>query len=435
MLAGRPRPARALVAAAALALATSAAASTSFGAHSWRVVRVSVGDDERQSRLGEKFPERPAVSASGRYVTFVSMSPGLVAADANQADDVFVRDRLNGSTELVSIGTRGQQAPDGAGEASISANGRRVTFTTLSKLVPGDRNETADVYVRDRWTDTTTLVSQRPDGRAGNGPSFLSHLSRTGRYVAFQSSARNLVSGDTNRREDAYLRDLVTGRTELVSVIPGGYGGAAAGTEPRVSPNGKRVLFGSLNSDESITLWVRNRELEVTRMVDTGVTGHAVVGSWSMSAGGRYIACVTDLALVGRDTNGEIDAYRLNRRTDNRRLVSVGSTGQLGNSASETVELSADGKVAAFSSVSSNLVAGDTNRKTDVFRRDLALRTTKRVSVSATGQQSNGHSSYSRDLAISADGLHVAFGSFATNLIADDTNADPDIYVSDARLQ
>jgi hypothetical protein len=108
--------------------------------------------------------------------------------------------------------------------------------------------------------------------------------------------------------------------------------------------------------------------------------------------------------------------------------ISVGSAGQQGNSYSETVELSADGQVAAFSSHASNLVAGDTNGVVDVFRRNIAAGTTRRISVSNTGQQGNGDSSYSRDLAISADGRHVAFASFASNLVRGDTNGDPDVF-------
>lgn len=286
------------------------------------------------------------MSAHGRFVSFVSGSPTLVAGDSNDTEDVFVRDRLNRSTLLVSVGNRGQQPADGAGagEARVSANGRRVVFTTASALTAKDRNETVDIYVRDLWRGRTTLVSQRPDGRAGNGPSFLSDLSRTGRFVAFQSSASNLVPGDTNALEDVFLRDLRTGRTELVSVVPAGSGAQAMGTEPPVSPNGRRVLFRSLNADDSTTLWIRNRKSDVTAPVDTGVSGHAAVGSWSMSASGRCVAFMTDRGLVPADTNGENDAYRVDRRSGRTILLSVGSNGQLGNAYSETVELSADGQ-------------------------------------------------------------------------------------------
>lgn len=395
------------------------------------VHRVSVSNDDRQARLGEKFPERVSISAGGRYVAFVSTSPDLVPNDTNDTWDVFVRNRSTDATRRVSIGTGGRQVVDGVGHAMISGNGRRVVFTTPSQLVAADTNDTVDVYARDRWSARTTLVSQRPDGRSGNGPSFLAHLSRTGRYVAFQSSATDLVNRDRNRVEDVYLRDLRTGQTERVSVVPAGYGGQAAGTEPYVSPDGSRVLFSSVNADEGSTVWVRNRQLDKTFRVETGLEGHAALGSVSMSAGARYVAFMTDQALLPADTDAENDIYRLDRRTGRRILLAVDPSGRPGNGNSETVQLSANGRFAAFSSDSSNLVRGDTNGVVDVFRSDIAAGTTHRVSVSSTGAQGNAESGYSRDVAISANGKHVAFASFASNLVPRDTNNEPDVFVWD----
>ena len=395
-----------------------------------RVSRVSVGGDGGQVPLGEKFPERPSLSARGRFVTFVSVSAGLVPADANDAADVFVRDRRRGTTTRVSVGPDGE-GPEASGEAVISANGRRVVFTTASALVPADRNDTVDVYLRDRWARRTVLVSRRPDGAAGNGPSFLAQPSRTGRYVAFQSSAGDLVRGDTNGIEDAFVRDVVTGRTERVSVLPTGVDPVAAGTEPRITADGSRVLFSSFGADDSTTLWVRDRRRHTTSRVDTGVTGGGAIGSWSLSASGRYVAFFTDQALLASDTNSENDVYRVDRRTGRTVLISVGPSGRAGNSFSETVELSASGRVAVFSSHSADLVRGDTNGVVDVFRRNLAVGATRRVSVSSSGTQGDADSSFSRDLAVSADGRHVAFGSFAANLVAGDTNDNPDTFVWD----
>jgi Tol biopolymer transport system component len=395
------------------------------------VHRVSLSDDDRQARLGEKFPERVSISAAGRYVAFVSTTPDLVPNDTNDTWDVFVRNRTTDATRRVSIGTGGRQVVDGVGHAMISANGRRVVFTTPSKLVARDTNDTVDIYVRDRWAARTMLVSQRPDGRSGNGPSYLAHLSRTGRYVAFQSSATDLTRRDPNRVEDVFLHDLRTGQTERVSVIPAGYGAQAAGTEPYVSPDGNRVLFSSLNADEGSTVWVRNRTLDKTFRVDTGIEGHAALGSVSMSAGGRYVAFMTDQPLLPADTDADNDIYRLDRRNGRRILLAVDPSGRPGNGDGETVQLSANGRFAAFSSDSSNLVPGDTNGVVDVFRRDIVAGTTRRVSVSSTGEQGNAESGYSRDVAISANGKHVAFASFASNLVPRDTNNEPDVFVWD----
>jgi hypothetical protein len=134
-----------------------------------------------------------------------------------------------------------------------------------------------------------------------------------------------------------------------------------------------------------------------------------------------YSCLTTDVPLVAEDTNSTFDAYRHDLATGATTRVSVGSAGQQGNSVSETVDLSFSGRVVAFSSWASNLVAGDTNGAVDVFRRNLHSETTRRISVNYA------ESTFSRDLAISADGRHVAFASFATNLIPNDHNDAPDV--------
>jgi Tol biopolymer transport system component len=399
------------------------------------IERVSVGASGREASLGEKFPERPDVSTHGRYATFVSLSPDLVPGDTNMTGDVFIRDRRAGTTRRVSVGAGGRQANDSSGEATLSDHGRTVAFTSgASNLAGPDRNETVDVFVRDLKAGRTVLASVGVDGRAGNGPSFLPNLSANGRYVAFQSSASNLVPGDANGVEDAFVRDLGSGRTERVSVLGKNQGLVAAGVEPRLSATGRYVLFLAMNSDEDSSLFVRDRAAGRTRKVRIGGPG-ITLASWTISGNGRYVAFTTDASLAADDTNGEFDAYRHDLTTGATERVSVGSAGQQGNSASNTVDLSRNGRIVVFSSSASNLVRGDTNGVVDVFRRDLNSRTTRRVSVGIAGQQANGDSAFSRDLAVSADGRHVVFGSFASNLIPNDRNDQPDIFVHDIRTR
>jgi Tol biopolymer transport system component len=416
---------------------TLLASSASVRAAPWRqlsdaeaaIERVSVTYLGRQARLGEKYPGRPAISRDGRYTTFVSLSQDLVPGDTNQVPDVFVRDRKAATTVRVSVGAGGRQANDSSGEGVISDHGHHVAFTSAAtNLVGRDTNDTVDVFVRDMRSGITRLASVGRDGRAANGPSFLPDLSANGRFVAFQSSAANLVPGDTNGVEDAFVRDLHTGRTERVSVLGKGQGRVAAGVEPHLSANGRFVLFLAMNSDEDASLYIRDRAAGTTQKVRLP-RSRITLASWTISGNGRYVAFVTDAPLVADDTNGEYDAYRYDRTTGATQRLSVGSAGQQGNAYSVTVDLSWDGRVAAFSSLASNLVAEDSNGLVDVFRRDLRLGTTRRVSVGMGGQQANGDSAFSRDLAISADGDHVAFGSFATNLVANDTNNAPDVFV------
>jgi len=184
----------------------------------------------------------PAISANGRYIAFTSEGTNLVAGDTNDAQDVFVRDRITGATTRVSISTRGTQA-DGSsfGPAAISASGRYIAFSSsATNLVAGT---TGGVFVRDRVAGTTTLVSVATSGAkaVGGEPA----ISADGRYVAFISEASNLVAGDTNERPDVFVRDRVRGTTTRVSVATRGAQANQRSSEPAISANGRYVAFSS----------------------------------------------------------------------------------------------------------------------------------------------------------------------------------------------
>src|SRR5439155_1734749 len=133
-------------------------------------------------------------SADGRYVVFQSFASNLVSGDANGLGDVFVRDRQSGATELVSVATGGAQGNGGSNYPSISADGRYVAFASdASNLVSGDTNGVEDVLVHDLQTGATERVSIATGGAQGNGDSRAPSISADGRYVAFESDAQNLV--------------------------------------------------------------------------------------------------------------------------------------------------------------------------------------------------------------------------------------------------
>ncbi|MEO3936783.1 hypothetical protein V3N99_08490 [Dermatophilaceae bacterium Soc4.6] len=425
--------------AAVIAPAASAAAASGEGptltapGAAYSVSRVSVADDGSQARNGTRFPEAPAVSSSGRYVAFVSLSPDLVAGDTNGQPDVFVRDRLAGTTVRASVDSSGAQVPAASTEATMSANGRVVLFSTEAALVSQDTNTSTDIYARDLWAGTTTLVSATPSGRPANRPCFFPSVSRDGRLVAFQTAASNLSPDDTDKAEDVYVRDLRSGTVRRASVLPTGAGPVAAAFEPRLALDGRSVLFATLGLDDRVRLWVRSLDSTAARRVP-GLDPRHTLTSWQLSGNGRYVALATDEALDPRDDNGDLDAYRLDRVTGRATLLSQSTTGgaALG---SDVVALSADGSVALFTSRSAQLVPHDTNGFVDVFRRDLSRSTTTRVSVSTAGAQGDSESGYTQDVAISADGAHLAFVSFATTLVAVDTNGDPDVFVWDAAAE
>ena len=180
----------------------------------------------------------PSISSDGRYVAFRSVATNLVPGDVNGLGDVFVRDRQSSTTDLVSVDSGGAQGNGDSFDAAISADGRYVAFGSMAaNLVSGDTNGNGDIFLRDRQSSTTELVSVdsggvQSDQNAGEGLS----VTVDGRYVAFVSSATNLVAGDTNASDDIFLRDRLSGTTERVSVSSGGGQALPRASVPRSPP-------------------------------------------------------------------------------------------------------------------------------------------------------------------------------------------------------
>lgn len=178
---------------------------------------MSVGDDGRQLNADNGI-YGAAISADGRYVTFISSSPDVVAGDRNGVADVFVRDRTSTTTRRVDVSTQGAEANDAACcTQAISDDGRYVAFmSAATNLVPGDTNGWMDVFVNDLAFGATERASVGAGGQA-NAQSGVSGLSSHGTVVVFQSAASNLVADDTNGAGDIFVRDLAGPYTEQVS--------------------------------------------------------------------------------------------------------------------------------------------------------------------------------------------------------------------------
>ena len=344
--------------------------------------------------------ELPSLSADGRFVAFLSSASDLEANDTNGQQDVFVRDLQTRTTVLASANGAGTNSGNGrTGTPLLSADGRHVVFASLANdLVVNDANGTWDIFMRDLQTGTTTLVSvnragtHSGNGRSGNVPNGTDFaLSHDGRFVAFLSAASDLVVTDTNGADDVFIRDLQTGTTALVSVNRGGTnGGSGISFDPVLSTDGRFVAFSSRAND-----------------------------------------------LVATDTNGDVDVFVRDLQAATTRLASVNQAGaDSGNGLSLDPGMSADGRFVAFSSRANNLVATpDTNAgqpfpdsQTDVFVRDQQTGTTMLASVNRAGTDSgNSASGYSL---LSADGRVVVFVSTASDLVANDTNGQYDLYAA-----
>ena len=340
------------------------------------------------------------VSAAGRYVVFQSDASNLVRGDTNRVEDIFVHDRKTDRTTRLSVDSHGRQANGSSWFPAISADGRYVAFQSLAlNLVRGDTNKLSDVFVRDLTTGKTTRVSVDSRGaqarcKADSCESTSPVLSAHGRYVAFQSSATNLVPHDTNRLGDVFVHDRRTGKTIRVSVRSSGKqaGGDRTNTgsnAPSISADGRFVAFHSLDTNlvpgdtnRTADIFVRDLKLHRTARVsvssDEKQANGESLGGLTISPDGRFVA-FTSLAsnLVPGDANDITDVFLRDLRTGTTTLVSRGIGGVQGNDASAVggagsgLELSNSARVLAFSSWAGNFVPGDTNGRADAFVRKL----------------------------------------------------------------
>jgi Tol biopolymer transport system component len=407
-----------------------------------------------------------AISADGRFVVFESLASNLVAGDTNRCravdnaphkscQDVFVRDRLKGTTERVSVSSSGRQANYSSADPAISADGRFVVFDSgASNLVAGNTNRGWDVFVRDRLKRTTERVSVSSSGRQANNVSRRPAISADGRFVVFESLASNLVAGDTNKCRydpidpyhncsDVFVRDLLKGTTERVSVSSSGRQARGESYEQTISADGRFVAFysqasnlvaGDTNGQPDV--FVRDRLKRTTERVSVSTRGRQAnyfSADPAISADGRFVVFDSGASnLVAGDTNGQPDVFVRDRLKRTTERLSVSNDGNPPNGVSSgglISAISADGRFVVFDSLASNLVAGD-RMHTDVFVRDRLKNTTERLSLSASGRQANGESERP---AISADGRFVAFQSEASNLVSGDTNSAVDVFVRDRK--
>jgi Ca2+-binding RTX toxin-like protein len=336
---------------------------------------------------GNSSSYNPSISADGRFVAFYSEASNIVPGDTNNSYDIFVRDTLTNTTTLVSLDSAGNQGNSDSYSASISADGRFVAFSSeASNIVPGDTNNYADIFVRDRLTNTTTRVSVDSAGNQGNRDSYSPSISADGRFVAFYSESSNIVPGDTDENGDIFVRDRLTNTTTPVSVNSAGNQTFSESNFPSISADGRFVAFESFASD-------------------------LVPGD------------------INYDTETAVrDIFVRDRLTNTTTRVSVDSAGNQAYRSSGSASISADGRFVAFSSFDSNIVPGDTNSSQDVFVRDTLTNTTTRVSVNSAGNQGNSESG---SPSISADGRFVAFTSRASNIVPGDTNNSYDLFVRD----
>lgn len=440
------------------------------------------------------------ISVDGRYVLFSSSAANLTASNAMPASltpklNVYLRDRVNGTTRLVSVNLAGIGGNGDSLPAGISTNGQFALFVSdASDLVSNDFNGARDVFVRDMINNTTVLVSAAMDGTSGNGKSEAPVMTPDGQNVAFVSAASDLVANDTNGIPDVFIRDLQTNVTTLVSVGAQSSGSASAMSDsPVVTPDGRYVAFSStatnlvpgvtnaaeiyvrdLNAGQ--TYWASDNALGIVQ----SVTGQASCISYDeqISADGQFVAFAarpntntyqgvilryslltgqTDveatnsaaavlgferdaqvlnmtpdgrfIAFVATETNSSTSIYQRDTRAGINVLVSGDLNGVVTAGVSSDYPVQdPSGQFVVFFCSATNMTS---NPQTNgiLYRRDMDAQTTELVDPDPTGAGTNYNPAASPGL--SDDGSMVAFVSLDGNLVPNDSNHDHDVFVHD----
>ena len=371
------------------------------------MVRVSVDSSGRQAN-GNSYGRD--MTPDGRFVVFQSDATNLVPGDSNGVRDVFVHDRHTGQTTRVSIGTNGAQGNGPSSGGKISADGRFVAYSSLAtSLVAGEANAFQDVFVHDRQTGETTLISLGHDGTPSNGDSGWPDISADGRYVVFESGANNLDPDDTDTRNDVFLHDRQSSQTILISTMLEDT--SIGGETPSISADGRFTAFAYDNG-----IYLYDHSLANLHRAYQGGGGYYAGRNPEISGDGNFIVYETvthdDIPWPG----GAVDHYTL-ERYDRQAGTSESFSNSIqpffGSSPNPTVSF--NGRFTAF---------GDGL----IFVLDFYTEEVVVVSTNLNGENPDG---VAMAQAISADGRVIMMESVATDLVANDTNGVQDVFMRD----
>lgn len=406
----------------------------------------TLADRNARGQQADRGAAGASLSADGRYVAFVSDATNLVRGFRESLVDVFVRDLRTGRVEIVSraTGKNGTTGDEGSDSPAISGDGRFVAFEGGRDLHPDAPRDYGPILLRDRKRHTTVLVSRASGARGATADDAAENasISHDGRFVAFQSEASNLHPGDHDHRTDVFVRDVKRNRTLLVSRANG------VSENPSMSADGRYVAFESTannlnpaDTDTARDVYVKDLRTGRTLLVSRapgldGVKGDGRAMNPAISADGRFVAFEfwRGSNLHPDDTDRKRDVYVRDLRTGETTLVSRadGHQGVKQNGSAYDPSISADGRLVSFETTARNLDPADTDSAYDVYVRDIVAGTTRLVSraAGAAGAKATGGERFSSEGGVlAANGRSIAFDSDATNLDPDDRDDDFDVFL------
>ncbi len=390
-----------------------------------------------------------SVSGDGRYTTFYSSASNLVSGDTNGRNDVFVRDSTAGTTSLVSVSSTGVQSNASSIDPAMSYDGRYVVFVSnATNLVSGVTDGNLHIYLHDMGTGSTSVVDTAAGGTLGNGQSDYPDVSADGRFVVFQSTASNLVSGSSGGRSQIYAKDTSTGSIDELSVGSGGSEGNDSSMTPRISCDGGVVAFQSrasnlVSGDTNgySDVFVDSLGWSGNNLADVTLSGNSTSQNPDVSCNGNVIVYDTNANnIVAGLPSGSQSVLEYNRLSSSTSIASANSSGAAATGISLMPSVSDDGRYVAFLS---NATTGlDATRSYDIFGnqqqtyiKDMKTGLTQVLSIDVAG---NGTSGSVDALSISSDGSIVAYDSVAEGptrgLVASDGNGHQDVFMSETGL-
>lgn len=407
--------------------------------------RISVATDGTQ---GNGNSSHGVISADGRFVAFDSNASTLVPNFESAGPiSVFLRDRQLGTTELISAALAGQPQNGYSFSPAISGDGRYVAFnSSATNLVVGGTAAGTNVFVRDRVSGTTVQASVNDGGidTDGGGQSVFDDevanwISADGRYVVFHGYQK-LTPNAVNGHLHLYRRDLVAHKTELVDVTPSGANGDGDGDGGSMSADGRFILFVSSSTDivpmsnpfGDSNLYLRDMSLGTTTSITPNLStssycdgGEGNLEVYDLSPNGRYAVFYADCTDIAPGQDAQDHLFVRDLWLASTSYLRINADGTPSDGGVYTT-ISDSGRYVVFGSQSTTIIPGATHNG-DIYLRDRATASTYRISQRVdTGAPANNAS----ELSSQSKNGEIVFSSVATNLIDNDTNGYEDVYVA-----
>lgn len=409
--------------------------------HVWAdsfITRISLSSSSPLEPLGveangHSFVTTAAMTTDERFVVFSSDATNLVTGDRNDVSDIFLRDRWLNQITRISVDNNGGEGNAASVQPVISANGQFIAFSSkATNFVAGETNSVTDIFVYDTQTKQTRGINPLDS----NGDSVNPSISADGRWVAFESTASNLVANDTNNAADIFVFDTQNNQLTRISVNDAGTQSNGHSIHPMIAANGGVVVFESEASNlvsgdtnNSSDIFLHNLTTHTTQRVSQAAS-QADKGSYSPSvaADGQIVVFESEATnLVTNDTNNFADIF-IKDLTSGQVQRITNANGEPANSAAYYPSISASGRFVAFTTAATNLVGGNPNALFDILKYDRVTQQLERLNVNVEGEQSD-FQSFKLPISLSWNGDYAVFTSNATDAVYGDDNLSLDVFM------